>query len=304
MNILIAKLGATGDVVRTTPIIRRINGQVVWLTESKNAVMLEGVAENIECFSWDERDLVPKRRYDLVINLEDTLEVASFLGKYHTQDWYGAYAAEDGNLQYTENSREWFDLSLISYYGKEEADRLKLFNRRTYQDLIFSGLGWEFEDDQYLLPQPIESSLSGDVAIAAETGPVWKMKKWAFYGELKERLEERGLTVNLLPKRPSLLEHLADVRNHRCLVSGDSLPMHLALGIGTRCVSLFSCTSPWEIHSYGLQEKIVSPLLADFFYKRDYDERAITAIGLEEVLDTVRSQLKRAESSGNQTVAR
>ena len=104
------------------------------------------------------------------------------------------------------------------------------------------------------------------------------MKKWAYYRELKEALEDQGLTVNVLPERRSLLEHLADVRNHRCLVGGDSLPMHFALGTETPCVSLFTCTSPWEIYDYGVQEKIVSPLLEEFFYKRGYDERATTAI--------------------------
>ena len=49
--------------------------------------------------------------------------------------------------------------------------------------------------------------------------------------------------------------------------------MHFALGTGTPCVSIFTCTSPWEIYDYGIQKKIVSPLLEEFFYKRGYDER-------------------------------
>ena len=63
--------------------------------------------------------------------------------------------------------------------------------------------------------------------------------------------------------------------------------MHFALGSGIGCVSIFTCTSPWEIHDYGLQKKIVSPLLAEFFYQRGYDHRATTAIGVEEVLSAV-----------------
>jgi heptosyltransferase II len=110
------------------------------------------------------------------------------------------------------------------------------------------------------------------------------MKSWAYYGRLIQELEARGLTVNVLPVRESLLEHLGDVQNHRCLVSGDSLPMHLALGSGVPCVSLFNCTSPWEIHDYGIQTKIISPLLPEFFYRRDLDQRATTAISLNTVL--------------------
>ena len=50
------------------------------------------------------------------------------------------------------------------------------------------------------------------------------------------------------------------------------------------CVSIFTCTSPWEIYGYGLQKKIVSPLLEKFFYKRGYDRSATTAITVEEVM--------------------
>jgi ADP-heptose:LPS heptosyltransferase len=134
------------------------------------------------------------------------------------------------------------------------------------------------------------------VAIAADAGPVWPMKKWAYYGELKQRLEREGLIVNLLPQRASLLEHLGDVRNHRCLVGGDSLPMHFALGTQTPCVSLFTCTSPWEIYHYGVQKKIISPLLEEFFYKRGYAERGTTAISLDEVFSAVMAQLEASAS--------
>jgi hypothetical protein len=68
--------------------------------------------------------------------------------------------------------------------------------------------------------------------------------------------------------------------------------MHFALGTRTPCVTLFTCTSPWEIYDYGVQEKIVSPLLEEFFYKRGYDERATTAISLDEVFEAVMAQLE------------
>ena len=95
-------------------------------------------------------------------------------------------------MRYTDNSKCWFDLSLISSYGKLKADKLKFQNRQTYQELIFDGLGLRFAGEPYLLPDPIETGLSGDVAIAADAGHVWPMKKWAYYGELKEALEDEG----------------------------------------------------------------------------------------------------------------
>jgi hypothetical protein len=73
--------------------------------------------------------------------------------------------------------------------------------------------------------------------------------------------------------------------------------MHFALGSGIPCVSIFTCTSPWEIHDYGLQQKMISPLLEEFFYKRTYDARATSATPLEEVLHATMAQLNRAAAS-------
>ena len=299
MNTLIVKVGATGDVVRTTPLLSRLKGQVTWLTASKNTVLLEGLNCDLRCFSWEERAKVSNNHYDLIINLEDTLDVAEFLKTVPCGETFGAYVDSDGSLRYTENSQRWFDLSLISAHGRLRADKLKFQNRHTYQELVFDGLGFRFAGETYLLPEPIQTGLSGDVAMAADAGPIWPMKKWAYYDELKQRLDNHGLTVNLLPQRASLLEHLSDVRNHCCLVGGDSLPMHFALGTGKRCVTLFTCTSPWEIYGYGVQRKIVSPVLEEFFYKRGYDERARTAITVDEVEVAVMEQLETAAPAVN-----
>jgi ADP-heptose:LPS heptosyltransferase len=285
MNVLIAKLGATGDVVRTSTLLNRFPDHVSWITEAKNTSLLQNIGQNIRCLSWEERSAAGDRSYDLVINLEDTIEVGLFIETLQYKQLFGAFLDSGNELKYTDDSRRWFDMSLVSVYGREAADKLKLQNRCTYQELIFDGLGLKFRGDEYQLPEPVESGLAGDVAISAVAGPVWPMKNWAFYDQLKAELEAEGYTVNFLPKRNSLLEHLSDVRNHRCLVGGDSLPMHFALGTGTRCLTLFTCTSPWEIYDYGLQTKIVSPLLAEFFYKRGFDSRAVTAIHVEEVFD-------------------
>jgi ADP-heptose:LPS heptosyltransferase len=298
------RLGATGDVVRTTPLLRRLSGEVTWITAAKNAAILQGVAEGLRCLSWEEREYARDSEYDLVINLEDTSDVAAYLRSLVFKQLFGAYLASDNLLRYTDDSKRWFDLSLLSAYGRAEANRLKFINRSSYQELIFGALGFTFSGETYSLPQPVETGLSGDVAIAADAGPVWPMKKWAYYEELKERLETEALTVNVLPKRSSFLEHLSDTQNHRCLVGGDSLPMHFALGTGTRCVSLFTCTSPWEIYNYGVQQKIVSPLLEAFFYKRGYDERATKAISVDEVFDAVMAQLAITAPVATQSSAR
>jgi heptosyltransferase-2 len=291
MNVLIVKLNATGDVVRTTTLLHKLPGDVTWITAALNRPLLDGVRANVRVLTWEQQADALDREYDLVISLEDEIEVGRFVAQVRAQRLFGARLNGDGAMTYTDDAREWFDLSLISRYGRQRADELKLVNRRTYQDLVFSGLGFAFAGENYVLPPAAPTDLSGDVAIAPVAGPVWPMKGWAYYDALKAKLEATGLTVNVLPRRASLLEHLGDVRGHRCLVSGDSLPMHFALGTGTPCVSLFNCTSPWEIYEYGLQTKVVSPVLERYFYKRGLEEAATTAIGLDQVYECVMAAL-------------
>lgn len=297
MNVLIIKLNATGDVVRTTPLLRCLHGQITWVTDRANVVLLDRLAKNLRHVSWENRDLARDSNYDLLINLEDDTETARFVREIRHKQLFGAYLSGQNKLEYTEDSRRWFDLSLISIFGREKADKLKLQNRHTYQELIFEGLGFRFTGEKYVLPETLGTDLGGDIAIAPVAGAVWPMKNWAYYNELILQLEARGFKVNVLPRRASLLEHLGDVRNHRCLVGGDSLPMHFALGSGIPCVNLFTCTSPWEIYDYGIQTKIVSPLLSEFFYRRDLDPRATTAIGLDEVLNATLFKLQAHEAS-------
>jgi heptosyltransferase II len=290
LNVLILKLNATGDVVRTTTLLHRLRGNVTWITAAPNTELFANEGP-VRCIEWADRQQALDRHYDLVINLEDEVSTAQFAKQVEHTRIFGAYLADDGSVAYTEDSHQWFDLSLISIHGRQRADHLKLLNRQTYQELIFEGLGLTFTGEPYVLPQPARTSLAGDVAIAPVAGPVWPMKGWAYYGQLKAELEAAGLRVNVLPRRDTLLEHLVDVSNHRCLISGDSLPMHFALGTGTPCVTLFNCTSPWEIDDYGLQTKLVSPLLERFFYKRGFEEAATTAIPLEAAFNAVMEKL-------------
>lgn len=285
VKVLIIKLGASGDVVRTTALLHKLPGDIYWITSDENLVLLADNQRISRAVSWKHSSDFLGIDFNLVINLEDSMEMAKLVGQLQYKELFGAYLSHSNNIAYTENSRSWFDLSLVSRFGRIKADELKLQNRKSYQELIFSCLGYEFHNDGYFLPHATASALAGDIAIASTAGNVWPMKRWAFYDQLKHKLEDDGHVVNFLPSRRTLLEHIADVQSHKCLVSGDTLPMHIALGSGMKCVTLFQCTSPWEIHDYGLQTKILSPLLEKYFYKRDFDVEATTCIPLDVVYE-------------------
>jgi len=298
MKILIIKLGAAGDVLRTTTLFNVLKGEVHWLTSDLNMVLLKGASQISDCIPFSKRTDLRHRSYDLVINLEDTLEAALLLKEIQYKDLFGSYINRDNRLTYTESSEEWFDLSLISRYGKEKADQLKFENRNTYQQMIFNGLGYPFTGEKYFMPEPDEPGLEGDIAIASQSGSVWPMKNWAYYEELKTKLMDKGYKVNSLPLRNTLREHIGDIRNHQYLISGDSLPMHIALGSGIQCLTIFICTSPWEIYDYGVQKKMVSPHLKEYFYKRGFDPKATASISLSEVYETILEEFETKNKGG------
>lgn len=104
-NTLIVKLNATGDVVRTTPLLRRLEGPITWITARGNLPLLQGVRTDLRCLAWDERDQAADRPYDLVINLEDEVETAAFVRTISADRLFGAFLDSDHQLRYTDDAR-------------------------------------------------------------------------------------------------------------------------------------------------------------------------------------------------------
>lgn len=155
-EILIVKLGAAGDVVRTTSLIPGLrakyrNARIDWLTEPSMSVLLVGHPHVRNIFYIDEISAWQHRRYDLVINLDADYEVCRIIGEVPHGKLIGTYA-DNGGISYTSDSALWFDLSLLSRHGKERADARKLENRRTYQDLWHEIIGTPNRKDRPYFP--------------------------------------------------------------------------------------------------------------------------------------------------------
>lgn len=279
MTTLIIKLGAAGDVLRTTPLLRVLDGEIHWLTLPENAPLLDN--GRVRVFT-DPGSLPQGQRYRRVISLEEDADVLrQVFQRIRADEVIGARPDEAG-ISYSESLAPWFDMSLSSSHGRGSADRRKLSNRATYQELIFAALGLGFRGEELLLPRGLPTSdLMGDIAFVPDVGPRWPMKRWAYFEEMARHFAQ-SLRVTILPWRDDLTHHIADIQAHRVIVTNDSLPMHIALACRKPCVAFFTCTSPWEIHDYGRLEKIVSPRLGEFFYRRDFDAAATRAISLGE----------------------
>jgi heptosyltransferase-2 len=287
-NILVCKTSALGDVVRTTPILRVINGNIFWLTSKEASELLPRI-ETLKILTPNEIDVLKYINFDLVLNLEEDVELAKFLTKLRYKKLIGVYYDfESDRLSYTDESKEWYDMSLISKYGKEKADLLKWENKKPYQEILFSMLGKKFNGEEYLLNYealPIQKKDRKVVAIEKRAGKVWPMKVWPYYDELKAKIEKEGYEVIVLRKRDTIIEYIKDIDEADILICGDTLAMHLGIYLRKKVITLFLCTSPWEIYDYGRVVKIVNPFLKEAFYRRDYDEKLVKGITVDMVFE-------------------
>lgn len=150
MNILIIKLGAIGDVLRTTAVLpglknKNNNCKIYWVTKKESFGILKNNSF-LEKIFLNGDDELNQNNFDLIISLDDDLEACELASSLKTEKIIGAFF-EKGERKYTNDSSLWFDMGLISKFRKKKADELKALNKETYQNILFKIL--EIDDDNY-----------------------------------------------------------------------------------------------------------------------------------------------------------
>ena len=298
-NILICKVGALGDVVRTTPILRVLKGNIFWLTSKEGKSLLPKI-ENLKILTPDKINSLKKIDFDLILNLEEDENLAKEISMLKTKKVIGVYFDFKINkVSYTKESKKWYDMSLISKYGKEKADLLKWKNRKNYQEILFEMIGKKFRGEEYWINYHSNMKKTKEIVVAIEkrAGERWPMKIWLHYDLLKNKIEKEGYKVFYLRQRKKLIDYVKDIDKANILICGDTLAMHLGLALKKKVIALFICTSPWEIYDYKRMVKIINPYLKEAFYRRDYDERLVKAIKIDEVFEVFRKVVNSLKSS-------
>jgi len=288
-QVLIIKLGALGDVIRTAPLLPVLDGEITWITSTLAMPLLERAPFIANLLAIDAPGFHLERRFDLVINLEDDMESARLAASAAAGPIVGPYLNGAG-MTYDLACSEWFDMSLSSRYGRQKADELKMRNRKTYQEMIFSALGMSFAGEEPVLNLPLaKSPVPGLIGIEERAGGVWQSKRWNRYQNLASNLQRLGYRTKFFKQRESVINYADDINECEFVITGDTLAMHIALALRKRVVALFTCTSPYEIYGYGRLAKVVSPLLNRYFYQREYSPEPADAIAVNDVEESFRS---------------
>jgi heptosyltransferase-2 len=285
---LLIKTGAAGDVVRTTTLLNVLEGAVTWVIDHRYAALLPGDHPALaRIIALEEAAaLLKNKSFDLVLSLEEDPVCAALATAVTAHKLIGVYAHETG-ITYTDEVAGWFDMSLVSKLGRKAANEAKAANTHTFQHWLFQMLSLSFQGEPYRIyhPENIRPQ-KGLIGIETRCGNRWPNKAWGGYQALAERLTGEGYTCMFLSQRKELRDYLDDIARCSYLISGDTLAMHVALAYEIPVLAIFNCTSPVEIYDYHLLEKVVSPLLKEAFYGRDYSTAVISSVTVKEVYNT------------------
>jgi heptosyltransferase-2 len=153
--ILILKTAALGDVLRTTSILpglheRYEEPRITWVTApgAVDLVRTHPLIRSVEAIDVASDSSVAEVTSRLsatcwarVISLDDEAAVARIASGVNTKRMSGAYVRSDGTLGYTPDTASWFDMGLLSVFGKAAADGLKAGNQRSHPQIYADMLG-------------------------------------------------------------------------------------------------------------------------------------------------------------------
>ena len=207
---------------------------------------------------------------------------------------------------------------------KNEANRLKKANQRTFYEMLYDGLGLErpvlrpkiayTANDWY---GDLANFVAGHVGINTGAGARWKYKKWGEEqtAELCKKIHSTGLTPLLIggieeEQRNARIAELAGdcavtvstyrladfaalISKLRLLVTSDSLALHLATAQHIPVVAFFGPTSGSEIDLFGLGEKVETELPCGRCYLSDCNIRphCMESITVDRMWTAVKRQL-------------
>jgi ADP-heptose:LPS heptosyltransferase len=214
-RILIVKLAAIGDVLRTTPLLSGLKraypqSHITWVVDREALPLLQNIALIDRLLPFDFSSLLPleQEKFDLIIGLEKEPRGAAFVSKCRGREKRGFGLGPEGNIYPLQQAGEYAYLLGLD-------DELKFFrNEKTYPELIFQVAKLDYRQDEYLLDLSSEDTAfaarfakriglkKGEEVVGLNTGAgdVFANKAWTVEGylELIRRLKKEPRTRLLL----------------------------------------------------------------------------------------------------------
>ncbi len=298
-RILIIKLAAIGDVLRTTSILPALRqkysqAEITWITKANAVPLLKDNPEVDRVFAveTDYLEYLQNESFSVGICLDADPFSATINSLARSDLKLGFVTDRGGKVQPANDAaREWWLMGVN--------DALKKRNRKTYQQIMYEICGLPLPT---VPPRLYLNGSSGSIPLRENAalrhasrligintggGGRWQLKKWTLPGYieciklLKQQHPGTGLVLLGGPEevelnrqildavgdavvdggcRNSLMEFAALVGQLDVLLTSDSLAMHIGVALDKPTIVLVGPTSPWELDVFGKGEILHSDI--------------------------------------------
>ena len=280
-KILFIKLGAIGDVIRTTPLLEKYKEKYgdchfTWITHSPQVVPKNEVDEILK---WEESSVsyLSNQEFDIAINLDKEKEACMLLSLVNSKDKFG-FIWKDGHLNTaTNNAEHKLITGLFDHISKR--------NTKNYLQEIFEICHFDFNGEDYKInlnqkgsdiwKKKLRKLANGKTIIGLNTGCGlrWKTRLWPkeHWVELINDLERQGYfcllmggpdedeTNHYYAKQTnatylgtfSLEEFISITNNTDIIVTPVSMMMHIAIALKKQLMLFHNIFNIHEFELYG-----------------------------------------------------
>lgn len=275
-NILIIKLGAIGDVIRTTPLLHKLKSafpaaRIWWLTLTPE--ILPSLVDEPLGFTLKSIVSLSSMRFDILYNLDKDREACALSERIESTTRKG-FRLVNGVASPTDASAE-------NKYLTGVFDDLSQANRKSYPEEIFEICGFRFSGEQYILDKPVLPAVPWKinkrkkvVGLNAGCGGRWTSRLWddKNWATLARTLKKKGYEVVFLGGEQEheknrkfarttkakyfghfpLPQFIGLVDQCDLVVTGVTMAMHITIGLGKKIVLFNNIFNKHEFELYGL----------------------------------------------------
>lgn len=281
-KICIIKLGSSGDVLRTTPILREFSGsEISWITSKKSYPILKNNPSITNIFFIKDR-FIPQK-FDELYNFDEDEAACKIAEKIRSPlkkgfGWDGkTFRPFDKDSEYARRLAHDNELKFKS-------------NRKTYQQIIFAMANKVYQGQDYVLNYRPNGRIKYPVGLNYMVGEKFPNKPWANWKILIKLMPE----ISLQRRFKTLKEYIGWINSCAIIVTADSLGMHIALALKKKVIALFGTTSMHEIEMYGRGIKLTAGLACSPCYKKEkckIHPSCMESIGADEVYKIAQKML-------------